>query len=408
MVRDFTDETKERLLKQIDKINNETWNPVSDFLGDRLLYVGKWIGILHINDDMSNVKSYQKKVLDMTNMTKKELNEIFENVYSIDNQYKGLAINLNTRQSTYNTKLEKLIGMIQPNFNIPSAEAIKSELNEINKTLSNIDGIINKEYKDKLAFATKETALKSAKGLVGGVIGLAVDLFTLPVKMVKNVATRNPLAIFSDVWSLIDGVFSVGSNLVGLFCLFSFATGNANIRESLLSYTEPFAGVKGLTDALEADEKVNGKNVVTSSIKWLSKKIDALDAGYHLVKDLSGFMDNPSSMIDTNLGLKEEYKPIQKADMLQKYQKDGTWRTYQNLYRKLYKNYNYSGLSKIKKIYGYLESLWELPNGADVVVEKTTEKVVSGFAKIEKSASDLYDFFDKDFDNIKDLFYIFN
>ena len=56
MVRDFTQATKERLSNEIDDINKKTWSPVTDFIGDIFLYGGKWLGILSLNDDMSNVE----------------------------------------------------------------------------------------------------------------------------------------------------------------------------------------------------------------------------------------------------------------------------------------------------------------------------------------------------------------
>ena len=55
MVRDYTEETKERLLKQIDEVNNETWCWLTDGLGDFFTSAGKWLGILNLRDDMSNV-----------------------------------------------------------------------------------------------------------------------------------------------------------------------------------------------------------------------------------------------------------------------------------------------------------------------------------------------------------------
>lgn len=71
MTRDFTDETKKRLMKEIDDINKKTWSPVTDFIGDAFLYGGKWIGILSLENNLLSVESYQRNILDMTDMTKK-------------------------------------------------------------------------------------------------------------------------------------------------------------------------------------------------------------------------------------------------------------------------------------------------------------------------------------------------
>lgn len=71
MVRDFTEATKQSLSGEIDDINKSSWSPVTDAIGDAVSYAGKWLGVISLKDDMSNVESYQRTVLDMTDMTKK-------------------------------------------------------------------------------------------------------------------------------------------------------------------------------------------------------------------------------------------------------------------------------------------------------------------------------------------------
>lgn len=69
MVRRYNDEAYQRLTKQIDKINDETMCGFTDMLGDLVLHMGKWSGIIQT----SNSERYQKEMLDMNNTTKNQL-----------------------------------------------------------------------------------------------------------------------------------------------------------------------------------------------------------------------------------------------------------------------------------------------------------------------------------------------
>ncbi len=395
MVRDFTEATKERLSKEIDDINKKTWNPVTDFIGDVFMYGGKWLGILSLNDDMSNVESYQRRVLDMTDMTKKELKKIFEDVYAVDKDYKGKFSTLNEREKIYNSKLQALYSMLQPNFSICDAKKIKSMVSDYNAQLKSVDGKINKDFEAELDWAAKQAALENTKGLFGGVLKTVIDVVTLPVSMVKNVATGNWGGIFTDTWSLIDDVFAVGSNLVGITTLglgygISALTGSNETKNLAISYGEAYGGATGLTDALEADEKINGENPVTSLFLKGSKFMDSASAAVGLFSDAKGFLDDPSSMIDGKFGFKDKLGTIKKADMLEKYQDD--YRHWQTLYRHLGKDNHYTTLKNISNGYNYLKGFWDIPNGADTVVENGVKTIFESSNKWFKAWGDAYDF----------------
>lgn len=323
MVRDFTDATKERLLRQVDDINKKNWNWFTDALGDAVLYVGKWTKILSINDDMSNIQAYQRKVLDMNNTTQKELKKIFEDVYSIDLDYSKSFSKLDERQLLYNSKLKQLSNMIKSNFTLPNAESIKSQLSDINNKLINVDSKINKEYEAEMDYAAKEAAKEAAKSFFGGIVSTVVDVLTLPVKMVKNVATGNYGGIVSDVYSLIGDVFTIGGNGESLLYLGTYALTK---DDYYLIEGEKTSGSKGLTDIFKA----RGWDGLTA----IGETLDDLNTGYSIVNDVKGFLNNPSSMIDDGFGFKDKLKIIEKSDMTEALQNSG-WRHYQNLYKHL-------------------------------------------------------------------------
>lgn len=394
MVRDFTEATKERLLNEIDDINKTTWSPVTDALGDFYLRAKKFIGLLSLNEDMSNVESYQRQVLDMTNMTKKELQKIFEDVYGLDKQFNGYIQNLNKYEDVFNERLKALYGMIQPNFSICDAKTIKSMGNGYNDKLKVIAGKINKDFDKEMDWASRQAALEATKGIVGGLINGIVDVVTAPVSMIKNVVTGNWKGIFTDTWSLVDDVFSVGSNAVSLATLglgygLSACTNNKSMRNEAIGLAESYAGNKGLTDVLETEEKVNGKSVVLSGMKTVSKAADTASAGFGLYDGAKGFLKDPSSMIDIKGGFKTKLKTVKKADMLTKYQDD--YRHWQSLYRGIGKTNHYVALKNVSNGYKYLENLWNVSDGWESVTEGAVKTGINSTNKWFKSWGDAYD-----------------
>lgn len=405
MVRDFTQATKERLSNEIDDINKSTWSPVTDAIGDVLMYGGKWIGLISLNDDMSNVESYHRRVLDMTDTTKKELQQIFDDVYAVDREYKRHFEDLNERESVYNEKLKCLYERIKPNFTICDAQTIKALISDFDAKLKAIDSNINSNFEKELDWAAKQAAWESAKGAFSGILKGIVDIFTLPVSMVKNITTGNHLGIFTDTWAIIDDVFAVGSNLVGLASLglgytVSFITGNNEQKHMAIQYGEAYGGASGLTEALEADEKVNGGGGLVSGMKWVSQKIDTASAAVGLWSDAKGFLDDPSSMIDPKLGFNFEVvdgnivqgklKTLKKADMLAEYQED--YRKWQALYRRFGKEYHYVELKNLSKLYKYAEPFWNISEGIDTVLESEKKTFIESSNKWFKAIEDSYDF----------------
>lgn len=201
MIRDYTEETKERLLKQIDDVNDDTWCWLTDKIGDLVSSGKKWIGLLDLKDDMSNVESYQREILDKTDMTKKELRQIFEEVYSIDNQFKKKFSELNGKEKTYNEKISKLIGMINPNFQIASSKEIKEAMAPYNDKLKNIDKQIAESYTAEMDWAAKEAAKDAGKNFLKGLGKIAGGI--------GGILAGNPASAID----VLNGVFQVGSSL---------------------------------------------------------------------------------------------------------------------------------------------------------------------------------------------------
>lgn len=93
MYRDFSDASKENLLKLVTEVEGENWCGITDWFGDRWLDFQGWIGQLNINKYLNDVDEYHKKVIDKNNTTKKTIEKIFTDVKYVDTSYKKILYN---------------------------------------------------------------------------------------------------------------------------------------------------------------------------------------------------------------------------------------------------------------------------------------------------------------------------
>lgn len=105
MYRDFSDKSKENLLKLVSEVEEENWCGVTDWFGDRWLDFQTIIGKLNIKKYLDDIDEYHKKVIDKNNTTRSTIYAIFDEVKSIDCSYKSTF-------SSNKLLIEQLIGYI--------------------------------------------------------------------------------------------------------------------------------------------------------------------------------------------------------------------------------------------------------------------------------------------------------
>lgn len=394
-VRDFTDETKERLLKQIDQVSLDA-DSLGDAISDCLLYVAKLAHVLDLYSTIAGTSKYQKAVLDMNNTTRQEIEEIFENVNQIDSRYSKKIKNLIKHQELYNKKISLLSTMIQPDFQIISASEIKRELQNINSDLATVDGKIEKDYKEDLAYEEKKLAWEAVKGTANSIVNAAVDLVTAPVKMIESVATKGPYVgltegVISLTYDLVNDCMACGSNLSGLVgvgvAAVALMAGNAGLSGKALDLASPYVGVDGLTEAVEAEEKVNGESGVTKVLKYTSKTLDVVDAVDKIYSGCKDIIEDPTKILpDFEFG---EHKTLKEADMYQEYQKN--YRKWESLYNKFEEDsINFSDGKKIYKFYLAIVETIENELKDDDFLAPVTENIVEK-SKLDDILSGLKD-----------------
>lgn len=393
MERDFTEATKQRLMAEIDDINKSTWSPVTDAIGDAISYAGKWLGIISLKDDMSNVESYQRKVLDMTDMTKNELEQIFEDVYCIDKEFKENFEEIAENEIAYNNRLKFLFEVIKPNLSICSAATIRNEIAVYNEKLRTTSDKTNATFEKEVAWAAKQAALEATKGTVNSLLKGAVDVVLLPGNMVKNVVTGKWIGILTDTWDIINDVFAFGTNICGLAAIglgyaISGISGSTEHKNFFLNYGEAYAGASGLTDLIKAEEEIKGEGSFPQGMLELSETIDAASSAYDLFSDAKEFFEDPKKMADFKFGFKE-YSPIKKSDMLEEYQND--YRKWQSLYRNYIKDNHVIEWKNISNIKKFFDPAIDYVFGDSEALNDQGKPFVEKNIKLFKVVEDAYD-----------------
>lgn len=376
MVRDYTQETFDRLLSEIDSIKKNDWCGFTDFLGDAGIHIGKWLGFISIDSDMKNIESYQRRVLDMNDTTKKELEFIFDSVYETDGNYEKLLDALVINQKSYKAKVATLSQVIQPGFCIATAESIKSALDPFNEALKEQGKAINDQYISEIKYAEKAKRKEAWTSVFEYTVFLVLDVVTLPVSMAKGILEGNPGALFSDCLGLIDDFFGCASGLCGLVEMLGVdITRDPIEKDRHLREDTQNIGNTGLGDVLadgfgEDSDITKGWNAFDGTIK-----------AWGAISSLKGFVKDPKSMIDLKFGFKSKVSDItfDKSPIA-----DGK---YFNKLKKTYKSiadyYHYISASNVKNIFKLGSSVVEAENAFDLFIAPV-ESLVKPTKNIEK------------------------
>lgn len=310
MIRDYSEEVYQRLIKQIEEIKNETINPVTDFLGDFFKYICKFCNFI----DKQEIENYQKEVMDMTNMKKNDVKKIFKKVEQVNIEYSKNFEELNKSQQKYALKLQMLGEMISPNFNMESADTIRKRCQTLNKEIKDSEKKLAEIYDKELDKALKREGFDALKNTVGGVVDMATTVFTLPHDLIDAYLTGGPVKmnqeLASETWGLINSVFDVGSNLGALAAVgLGVTVASGRGKERMLTEAEKYEGVEGLADALKAEY---GNNRFTSAVSVVSDKIENVDTVTGLWSDGKSFFTEGKGILpESNEVDYLDYKDLQ-------------------------------------------------------------------------------------------------
>lgn len=127
MYRDFSENSKQKLLSLVSEVENEKLCDFTDWIGDRWYDFEAWIGMLNIRNYLSNVNLYHKKVIDKNNTTKATIESIFKEVERVDNRYRNTCFSFRKAQlCKLNLYIETLNEIVNPANGKFTAEYVSS------------------------------------------------------------------------------------------------------------------------------------------------------------------------------------------------------------------------------------------------------------------------------------------
>lgn len=143
MYRDFSENSKQKLLGFVSEVENEKICDFTDWVGDRWYDFESWIGILNIKHYLNDVNKYHKKVIDKNNATKSTIEEIFSKVKQVDNEYNNKLSNVDLLLHRWEQYIEQLNQIVTPQNGNFRSEYMKlrldSTLNDINTAYRNVE-----------------------------------------------------------------------------------------------------------------------------------------------------------------------------------------------------------------------------------------------------------------------------
>lgn len=89
MYRDFSNASKDRLLRFVNEVENDKWLGATDMLGDIGLHLVSLAIKLRVKNHLDDISNYHKLILDKSNTTKRKIYEIFEDVRHLDFKYQS-------------------------------------------------------------------------------------------------------------------------------------------------------------------------------------------------------------------------------------------------------------------------------------------------------------------------------
>ena len=276
MIRDFSDEVKERLCSQIDDIKDNEWCWFTDLISDLFLNIGRVANFISIKDDMSNIQTYQYLVLDMANYKKSDIQEIFEEVYAVEAEMCSPVKEINNTLKLTTRSLNKLAEGIGTGFSSTSAADLESLKDNLTSDLQCCQQVLT-EFKAKAERdSLKMMAKSSAKNFAGSLVSGAAKVASMPASLMVSLVKEGPAGFAAEMgasgWELVNNVFTSGESLTTLatstFGVAYTYLGMQKAADSAYAEARKYKGMKDFSDYVDS---MAASNTVSSGNGLLGK-----------------------------------------------------------------------------------------------------------------------------------------
>lgn len=121
MERDFSDDSRQKMCRIVEDVKDDRWGGWLDRIGDFFLGLEEAMGNLNIDRYLNDVETYHRKIIDKNNVTERQINDIFREVYKVDTDYGRKMNGVVESMEQLNQVLLRLSQIIQPGADFSSA-----------------------------------------------------------------------------------------------------------------------------------------------------------------------------------------------------------------------------------------------------------------------------------------------
>lgn len=171
--RDFTSETKNKLLKVVDQVSvpsDAAWyKRFADWLGDNNALVHEQMDMDYVNG-LTSVSAYQRDLIDRNNMTKQQIKEIWTTVNEDNNVYTSRLSAVEADLNGLIAALDRLAEIISPSKGAFTPDAIAKINEDLNHYLQNSRVLGKLASKGLTAKDLSDLGKQGQKDLIDGIL----------------------------------------------------------------------------------------------------------------------------------------------------------------------------------------------------------------------------------------------
>lgn len=323
--RHYTEEAYKQIKRTIEQIDNADVNPVMVFFGDLFQRIGQYLQIYKVDDYQNNIQKWYDKVLDSHNTTLSKVNSIFNEVESVDFEYRDIMDGTLSGIVDFQSTLNTLRDVISGKTTLSEGQATAK------KYLNSGKNALNGAYDTLLTKMEKRGLVDSTKELIGDVLKLGAGFVSLlvPDEPVKyGVKCKK----FADTFTALLG--DLGATTTGVLVWVTFDVIGLDRKDYLdfrynqLAEAKDFKDTNSISDWLGGMAEDMNENladcpedsllypVVKASAKLSEFTADTADAvdiaadAYDIVSDVKDIHDNLDEWMNGKNYSLEEYTKL--------------------------------------------------------------------------------------------------
>lgn len=171
--RDFTSETKNKLLKVVDQVSvpsDAAWyKRFADWLGDNNALVHEQMDMDYVNG-LTSVSAYQRDLIDRNNMTKQQIKKIWTTINEDNNVYTSRLSAVEADLNGLIAALDRLAEIISPSKGAFTPDAIAKINEDLNHYLQNSRILGKLAIKGLTAKDLSDLGKQGQKDLIDGIL----------------------------------------------------------------------------------------------------------------------------------------------------------------------------------------------------------------------------------------------